>query len=76
METYLTITDITGKQYPYNITAGSLKVNDFEVSEKDYSLDSIRYAMSTCDTIRVGNRIFRAEHIIEMSIAQYLVGAQ
>lgn len=74
MDTYLMITDITGKQYPCNITHSPVNIDDFKVSENDYQLDKIRNALENQNTIRIANRIFKTEKLIEISIIQYPKG--
>jgi hypothetical protein len=75
METYLIVTDMTGKQYPQNITGNPITIEGFQVSVDNYNLDLIQSAMTNNETIRVGNRIFRTDKLVEISVVQHPVGA-
>jgi len=75
METYLMISDITGRQYPHLITEKGIQIEDFVVTETEYKLDEIQAVLNTNETIRIANRVFRAKKIIEISIMQHPKGA-
>jgi ABC-type microcin C transport system permease subunit YejB len=75
METWLMITDEKGKQYPYKLTDKGIRIEDITITDDDYQLDRIQSMMGTYKTLRVGNRIFRTEKLIEISIVQHPVGA-
>jgi hypothetical protein len=75
METYLMITDTTGKQYPHKVDSTGIRIQDFLVTEENYNLDLIQNFMNNYDTIRINNRIFRTKSIIEISIHQIPTGA-
>jgi len=75
METYLMISDITGRQYPHLITDEGIQIEDFVVTETEYRLEEIQAVLNTNETIRIANRIFRAKKIIEISIIQHPKGA-
>lgn len=75
METYLMITDKTGKQYPHKVDSTGVRVEDFLITEEKYNLDIIQDLMSTSETIRINNRIFRTDSIIEISIHKIPAGA-
>jgi hypothetical protein len=75
METYLMITDVTGKQYPYLIPEEGIPVEDFTVTIQNHNLDEVQGILEMNETIRVKNRIFRAEHIVEISILEIPAGA-
>jgi len=75
METYLMISDITGRQYPHLITEEGIQIENFVVTETEYKLDNIQAILSTNETIRIANRIFRTEKLIEISIIQHPKGA-
>jgi hypothetical protein len=76
METYLMISDITGRQYPHLITDKGIQIEGFTVTENDYRLDDIQSILEIKETIRIEKRIFRAKKIIEISIVQHPKGAQ
>lgn len=65
---FLSITDITGRTYPYQVTEAGIKVEDVVVTPDNYCLDDIRSFMENYPSITVENRIFRTEHIIEISV--------
>jgi hypothetical protein len=75
MDTWLMITDITGKQYPHKVTENGISIEDFTVTTEEYNLDLIQDLLETRDTIRVQNRVFRTQHLIEVSVVQYPAGA-
>jgi hypothetical protein len=75
METYLMITDITGKQYPHKLDSNGILIENFLVKEDNYNIDSIQDVLETCKTIRINNRVFKTEHLIEISIHQIPTGA-
>jgi hypothetical protein len=75
MDTWLMITDITGKQYPHKVTEEGIRVEGFVVTPDNYNLDGIQNLLETYDTIRVQNRVFRTQHLIEVSVVQYPAGA-
>lgn len=73
-EVYLIVTDITGKQYPMKLNDAKISVEDFYVTETNYNLDAIRSVLDDKKTIKFGNRIFKTEHIIEISIHKIQAG--
>jgi hypothetical protein len=75
METFLIITDLSGKQYPHLVTAEGIQIEDFFVTEENYMLDEIQMILDSKETIRVKTRIFRTEALVEISIAQHPKGA-
>ena len=66
---------MTGRQYPHLITEEGIRIEDFLVTKTDHKLEEIQAALETKETIRVGNRIFRAKKLIEISIIQHPKGA-
>ena len=76
MDTYLIITDGSGRQYPYLITSQGVQVEDFLVLPTDWNLDLIQHLLNNNTTIRVQNRIFRTQAIVEVGIVQHASGAQ
>jgi hypothetical protein len=69
------ITDLSGKQYPYLVTAEGIQIEDFVVTEENYRLDEIQDILATKETMRVKTRIFRTEALVEVSIVQHPKGA-
>ena len=76
METYLMISDMTGKQYPHLLTENGILIEGITVTVDDYRLDEIQNILETKETMRIKNRIFRTKKIIEISIVQHAKGAQ
>ena len=75
METWLMISDITGRQYPYKVTDNGISVSGIIITETNYNLDSIQDLLESEITIRVGNRIFMTEKLVELSVIQHPIGA-
>lgn len=75
METYLVVTDITGKQYLHNITDNELNIEHMLVSSKSYNLIEIQTLLESRKTLLIGNRVFSTDKLIEVSIAQYPKGS-
>ena len=75
METWLMISDITGRQYPHKVTETGVYVGNVLVTETDYYLDEIQNYLETTMTLRVNNRIFATDKLVEISINLIPVGA-
>jgi hypothetical protein len=75
MDKYLMITDVNGKQYPMLITDKGIHIEDFVVTVDNYNLSDIQACLETAQTFRVENRVFRTEHVIEVSINEIPRGA-
>lgn len=75
METYLIITDITGKQYPTKLTQESLNVEYFTVNENEWRLNEIQDLLANSKSIRIGDRIFKTDHLIGIEIQLIPTGA-
>jgi hypothetical protein len=75
METYLMITDTTGKQYPHVVDERGVKIENFLVTEDNYNLDLIQDILDNRKTIRINDRVFKATTIIEISIHKIPKGA-
>jgi hypothetical protein len=68
MKKYLMITDITGKQYPYLIQPDMpIPVENIHVTKDGDYLNQLKEFLETKNTIRVSNRVFKTDHIIEIS---------
>lgn len=68
METYLIVTDITGRQYPMLIPNAGIRIEDFTVTTENPCLDQIQEILEKRETIRINNQIFRTKKIIEIHI--------
>lgn len=65
---------MTGRQYPHLITELGIQIEDFTITETEHKLDKIQAVLNTNKTIRIANRVFRTEKIIEISIVQHPKG--
>lgn len=67
IDTFITISDITGRQYPYCIDENGISIGGITVTATDYKLNEIHQMIKSVPTFIIENRIFRVEHVIEIS---------
>lgn len=73
MKCVLMITDITGRQYPHALGEDPIHVAHMAVTAQNAEtcLDIIQHMLANQQTLRVANRVFRTEHLIEISVNYY-----
>lgn len=75
METYLIITDITGKQYPIKLSQEAINVEYFTINENEWHLNEIQDLLANSKSVRIGNKIFKTDHLIGIEIQLIPTGA-
>lgn len=75
IDTYLIITDITGKQYPYFVPDEGIVIGGILATKDNLKLGEIEKMIQNSTTFIVGERILRTEHVIEVGFKQHPRGA-
>ena len=71
MKKQLSVTMSTGRQYIFKIEEDGVQFEDFKITEDNFNFEKIEDLLINKKSIRVNNRIFRTENIIEISIESY-----
>jgi hypothetical protein len=75
METWLILSDVTGRQYPYRVDEAGLYIEDVLISSDNYNMNGIQSILRSHKTFKIGNRVFVTDKVIEIGVVQHPVGA-